>query len=175
MESKIQMINSISKIPTELFRIFMIGILLSMCGIAGYAQSKASTETPDSITGGETFEIQGDSLILVTDSINVTAPPKKREPRKITPIDTDDQKPVTVLHYYDKHGNPLDEPVLFLATLDTVSKPKSSPVYPLYDGISVGVNFADLIMRMAGQRLRLFPCGNGPHHERRCVGEDNCS
>ena len=156
MESKIQMINSISKIPTELFRILIIGILLSMCGIAGYAQSKASTETPDSITGGETFEIQGDSLILVTDSISVTAPPKKREPRKITPIDTDDQKPVTVLHYYDKHGNPLDEPVLFLATLDTVSKPKSSPVYPLYDGISVGVNFADLIMRMAGQRYMNF-------------------
>ena len=46
--------------------------------------------------------------------------------KKITPVDTDPTKPPQpVLHYYDKHGNPLEEPVLFLADLDTVTNVKS--------------------------------------------------
>lgn len=72
--------------------------------------------------------------------------------KKITPVDNDPTKPVQpTLHYYDKHGNPLDEPVLFLADLDTVTKVNSGPVYPLLQSVSVGVNFFDAIMKLAGQ------------------------
>lgn len=73
-----------------------------------------------------------------------------------TPVDIDDNKPVTVLHYYDKHGNPLEEPVLFLATLDTVQHVRSGPVYPLYNGINAGVNFGDLIFMAFGQHYGSF-------------------
>lgn len=73
--------------------------------------------------------------------------------KKVTPVDIDDNKPPQpTLHYYDKHGNQLQEPVMFLATLDTVSKAKAGPKYPLYNGVSIGVNFFDAIMRLAGQR-----------------------
>lgn len=77
--------------------------------------------------------------------------------KKITPVDNDPAKPrQPVLHYYDKHGNPLDEPVLFLADLDTVTKVKSGPVYPLLQSASVGVNFFDGIMLLAGQKHASF-------------------
>lgn len=72
--------------------------------------------------------------------------------KKITPVDNDPTKPVQpTLHYYDKHGNPLKEPVLFLAELDTVTKVNSGPVYPLLQSVSFGVNFFDAIMKLAGQ------------------------
>ena len=77
--------------------------------------------------------------------------------KKITPVDKDPTKPrQPVLHYYDKHGNPLDEPVLFLADLDTVTKVKSGPVYPLLQSASIGVNFFDGIMLLAGQKHASF-------------------
>ena len=75
--------------------------------------------------------------------------------REVTPVETDDKKPVgSVLHYYDKHGDVLDEPVLFLATLDTVSSNKvnSRPVYPRLYAMEFGLNFADGIMAIAGQK-----------------------
>ncbi len=74
----------------------------------------------------------------------------------VTPVDIDDEKVRPVLHYYDKHGDPLEEPVLFLATLDTVKTVRSKPVYPLYNGMNVGVNFGDLIFMAAGQRYGSF-------------------
>ncbi len=75
----------------------------------------------------------------------------------ITPVDVDDEKPQQpVLHHYDKHGNPLSTPVLFLADLDTVTKVKSRPVYPLFGGVSVGVNFFDAILKIAGQSYASF-------------------
>lgn len=75
----------------------------------------------------------------------------------ITPVDVDDHKPEQpVLHYYDKHGEPLAEPVLFLATLDTVQKAKSGPVYPCFNGGSVGFNFIDAVMMLAGQKYCSF-------------------
>jgi hypothetical protein len=78
-------------------------------------------------------------------------------PQKITPVDNDPTKPPQpVLHYYDKHGNPLEEPVLFLADLDTVTKVKSGPVYPLFESVSVGVNIFDGIMLLAGQKHASF-------------------
>ncbi len=77
--------------------------------------------------------------------------------KKITPVDNDPTKPrQPVLHYYDKHGNPLDEPVLFLADLDTVTKVKSGPVYPLLHSVSVGANFFDGVMLLVGQKHASF-------------------
>lgn len=77
--------------------------------------------------------------------------------KKITPVDNDPTKPrQPVLHYYDKHGNPLDEPVLFLADLDTVTKVKSGPVYPLLHSVSIGANFFDGVMLLAGQKHASF-------------------
>ena len=73
--------------------------------------------------------------------------------RTVTPVETDDKKPAApTLHYYDKHGKQLDEPVLFLAALDTVSEKKVSakPVYPLLFEINAGVNFFDGILAIAG-------------------------
>lgn len=77
--------------------------------------------------------------------------------RKVTPVETDDMKPQQpVLHYYDKHGNKLKEPVLFLADLDTVATPKSKPLYPAFNGVDVGFNFFDAIMKIAGQKYSSF-------------------
>ena len=42
------------------------------------------------------------------------------------------------------------------AALDTVAKPKSKPVYPLYNGMSVGVNFGDAVMMAIGDRFGSF-------------------
>lgn len=77
--------------------------------------------------------------------------------KKITPVDNDPTKPAQpILHFYDKHGDPLDEPVLFLADLDTVKAVKPGPVYPLWKSVSIGFNFFDGIMMMAGQKYANF-------------------
>lgn len=77
--------------------------------------------------------------------------------RKVTPVETDDKKPEKPkLYYYDKHGNPLKEPVEFLTDLDTVAKPSSGPKYPLLTSLSVGVNFFDAVMLAAGQKHASF-------------------
>lgn len=77
--------------------------------------------------------------------------------KKITPVDTDPTKPrQPVLHYYDKHGEPLEEPVLFLADLDTVKSASPKPVYPLLYSASLGFNFFDGIMQLAGQKYASF-------------------
>lgn len=73
--------------------------------------------------------------------------------REITPVDIDDKKPQQpTMHYYDKHGNPLEEPVMFLHELDTI-KINTTPrtVYPLLNSVSIGVNIWDPIMVIAGQ------------------------
>lgn len=73
--------------------------------------------------------------------------------KTITPVDDDPNRPrQPVLHYYDKHGNPLEEPVLFLSDLDTVAKASPGPVYPLLESLSVGVNFFDAAMLLCGQK-----------------------
>ena len=72
--------------------------------------------------------------------------------KKITPVDNDPNKPAQpTLHYYDKHGEPLEEPVLFLSELDTVSNVKPRPVYPLLYSANIGVNFFDGLMSLFGQ------------------------
>lgn len=71
----------------------------------------------------------------------------------ITPVESDDDAPQKpVLHYYDKHGERLDKPVLYLAELDTATSVRPSSPYPLYNGVSFGVNFADAIMSAIGQK-----------------------
>ena len=88
-------------------------------------------------------------------SLLILLPLSAAAQREVTPVESDDKKPRTpTLHYYDKHGNPLDEPVLFLATLDTVDTKKSSaaPVYPRLHALDFGVNFMDGILAIAGQK-----------------------
>ncbi|MBD5369637.1 MAG: hypothetical protein HDR80_00610 [Bacteroides sp.] len=76
---------------------------------------------------------------------------------KLTPTDYDREKaPTPGMHYYDKHGNPLETPVRFLVELDTVTKVKSGPVYPVFSGASVGFNFFDGVMYAFGQRRASF-------------------
>lgn len=71
----------------------------------------------------------------------------------ITPVDSDDgAPPKPVLHYYDKHGEKLDTPVLYLAELDTVKSVRPGSPYPLYNGFTVGVNFGDAIFTLLGQK-----------------------
>lgn len=75
----------------------------------------------------------------------------------ITPVDVDTKKPEQPrLHYYDKHGNKLDEPVYFLAETDTVKKSGPSSPWPLFNGVTAGFNFFDAAMLIAGQSYASF-------------------
>lgn len=75
----------------------------------------------------------------------------------ITPVDVDTKKPEQPrLHYYDKHGNKLEEPVYFLAEVDTVQKTGPSSPWPLFNGVTVGVNFFDAAMLIARQSFASF-------------------
>lgn len=77
--------------------------------------------------------------------------------KKITPVDNDVNKPAQpTLHYYDKHGNPLEEPVLFMAELDTVTSVRPKPVYPLLYSASIGFNFFDGVMKLFGQGFQSY-------------------
>lgn len=127
-------------------RVFSVIILLlgGLCTEALGQTAETGAEAADTIPA------------LAGDSLRQKAPVRPRTPRTATPVDIDDQKQTPVLHYYDKHGEPLDEPVLFLATLDTVTKPKSKPIYPEFSGVSVGVNFADALMMAFGQKYGSF-------------------
>lgn len=96
-----------------------------------------------------------DSLVVPEQAVSadVSHPGRK----VITPVESDDHKPeAPVLHYYDRHGNPLQQPVRFLTELDTVKKVYSGPVYPLLNGVSVGFNFFDAILMAAGQKYGGF-------------------
>lgn len=91
--------------------------------------------------------------VMATSLFGEAQTPEITSPRPATtPVDVDDEKPRVVMHYYDKHGNPLEEPVMFLAVLDTVQKVRSKPVYPLYNGVTVGVNFGDALFQAFGQK-----------------------
>ena len=123
-----------------------IVVLLTMICTAMPASAQTEPALTDSIAA--------DTIQNVAERVDsIPAKPVSRPTRKVTPVDVDDQKREPVLHYYDKHGELLDEPVLFLATLDTVTKPKSKPIYPKFNGVSVGVNFADAIMMAFGQKF----------------------
>ncbi|MCM1152929.1 MAG: DUF6048 family protein [Muribaculum sp.] len=75
----------------------------------------------------------------------------------ITPVDIDRAKPAgPTLHYYDRHGNPLEEPIMFLTDLDTVKAPAARSPYPAYCGVNIGLNFADAVLMAAGQKHGSF-------------------
>lgn len=77
----------------------------------------------------------------------------------ITPVDIDTKKPEQPrLHYYDKHGDRLEEPVYFITETDTVKKAGPSSPWPLFNGVTVGVNFFDAIMLIAKQSYASFDC-----------------
>lgn len=77
--------------------------------------------------------------------------------QEITPVDVDTHKPEQPrLHYYDKHGDKLPEPLYFLAETDTVKKASPSSPWPLFNGVTLGVNFFDAIMLLAGQSYASF-------------------
>lgn len=100
------------------------------------------------------FSLRPLLLILFSMLVSVSAIAQER---KITPVDSDDKKPrQPTLHYYDKHGNPLETPVMFLSELDTITAPKAGPNFPTYNGCSIGLNFADAIMMAAGQKHASF-------------------
>lgn len=126
-------------------------LLHIMLCIGIFISANAQSEMADSLQ-----LITDQTATFSTDSVQSTNTPRVA-PRPIsTPVDIDDEKPVTVLHYYDKHGDPLEEPVRFLATLDTVQSVKSGPVFPKYNGVNVGLNFGDLIFMAFGQRYASF-------------------
>lgn len=71
----------------------------------------------------------------------------------ITEVDSDDNAPEQPrLHYYDKHGNKLKDPVLYLAELDTASSVRPQSPYPLWNGLVVGANFGDAVTALIGQK-----------------------
>ena len=77
--------------------------------------------------------------------------------QEITPVDVDRQKPEQPrLHHYDKHGNKLDEPVYFLTDTDTVKTASPKSPWPVFNGVSVGFNFFDAAMLLAGQSYASF-------------------
>lgn len=147
------------RLLTFIFTTLALSIFTSAGLVIPMSQSSYPASS-DSIPGKDiSSEVRidtaaNDSLSLIIDLPDSISPksPSSRQPRKSTPVDTDDDKPREVMHYYDKHGNPLEEPVRFLAVLDTVTKPKSKPIYPLYNGWTLGVNFADAILWATGQR-----------------------
>lgn len=138
----------------------MVSVILLRPSANAQTPDSVLIETTDSVRIEESFPdtlitpVETPDSILFSDSIVKKTP--SRPNRAITPVDIDDEKPTVVMHYYDKHGDPLPEPVMFLATLDTVVKPKSKPVYPLYNGVSIGANFADAILMAAGQTYGSF-------------------
>ena len=96
--------------------------------------------------------IVGDSVVgdsIVGDSVKAVA--KRVLTPKSSPVDVDDQRQRPVMHYFDKHGDPLDEPVMFLSSLDTVVKKEKKFYYPIYSGVNIGANFGDLIFKIFGQ------------------------
>lgn len=88
------------------------------------------------------------TVLAQTDSVASGGP-------KVTPVDMDEQRTTPLLHYYDRHGNPLSTPVLVLEE-DTVPQGTAKPIYPHYNGTALGLNFGDAIFMAFGQRYASF-------------------
>lgn len=130
----------------------MNSLRLILCMLVSMLPLVAMGQEPAAVDSVAVEAVRVDSIAGKSIPSDSVVAPVQRPPRKITPVDIDENKPVTTLHYYDKHGNALPEPVRFLATLDTVTKPKSKPVYPLFNGGSIGLNFGDAIFMACGQK-----------------------
>lgn len=75
----------------------------------------------------------------------------------ITPVDVDPTKPEQPrLHYYDKHGKKLSEPMLFLTEKDTVKAAGPASPWPVFNGVTLGLNFFDAALLAAGQGYASF-------------------
>lgn len=93
------------------------------------------------------------SIYLLLLLVSLSLPASAQSQREITPVEIDENKPQEpILHYYDKHGNSLKEPVMFLTELDTVAKVNPRPVYPLLNSVDVGLNFFDGFLMAFGQK-----------------------
>lgn len=98
-----------------------------------------------------------DSIATLSSSESELQTSSQKHRANITPVDIDPGKPSDpIMHYYDKHGNPLQTPVRFYLETDTISTPKAASPYPLYSGFNIGVNFADAIMMATGQKYAGF-------------------
>lgn len=97
------------------------------------------------------------ALTVVTMLVLVMWSATPVQAQDITPVDVDTKKPEQPrLHYYDRHGDKLDEPVYFLTQTDTVERVSPKSPWPLYNGVTVGFNFFDAIMLIAGQSYASF-------------------
>ncbi len=123
----------------------VIKILFALVAVMTGLMAKAQDPLP----------LPTDSVPLPSDSVNLQTVDAilevRRDRGKISPVDVDrNRPPQPVLHYYDKHGEPLNEPVLFLVEQkDTVVSPRSP--YPLYNGVTVGVDFLEPLLQLVGQ------------------------
>ena len=82
-----------------------IVVLLTMICTAMPASAQTEPALTDSIAA--------DTIQNVAERVDsIPAKPVSRPTRKVTPVDVDDQKREPVLHYYDKHGELLDEPYI---------------------------------------------------------------
>lgn len=135
----------------------VLNILRSLAYVAVVATLSLCLPSP--VYAQETVELNlnalPDSLGTPIRAVVDTVAPAPSGPR-VSAYDVDDDKPITVMHYYDKHGNQLKQPVMFLATLDTVSKPKSRPVYPAFNGVDISANFGDLLFLAFGSHYASF-------------------
>lgn len=110
---------------------------------------------PLQLSAQESLPLPTDSVALPSDSVNLPTLDAilevRRDRGRITPVDVDRQRPQQpTLHYYDKHGERLPEPVLFLVEQkDTVVSPRSP--YPLYNGVTIGIDFFEPLLQLVGQ------------------------
>lgn len=131
-----------------------LSILMSLLIFFSMSLYGQSLQDPVPIVNADTIP---NDTIRIENGIPVSdQTPAARKQHTITPVDIDDEKEKPIMHYFDIHGEPLDEPVMFLASLDTITKPKPKPIYPVYNGISIGANFFDGIMMAFGQKYASF-------------------
>lgn len=148
--------NLLRILPVAVVATALAFVCLSFRGMTAYAASTSEIEPlkTDSLSIVALDSVVADSLSV--DSLTASAPARKGLGdlgSNISSVENNDNKPPQpILHYYDKHGNPLKEPVLFLAELDTVTQVKSGPVYPLLNAVSIGANFFDGVMLVCGQK-----------------------
>lgn len=106
----------------------------------------------DSVPAGDEVYLDAE-MLAAPEPASAPAVPKP----KINPTDIDREKPQgPILHFYDKHGEPLETPVRFLTELDTVQQAKPRAVYPAYNGLEIGVNVFDGLMMAFGQKRANF-------------------
>lgn len=129
-------------------------------GSASYARltpAHDNMEVADTVVADSVAEAKTDTMSVAGRDMNGRQIQTSRPKRTVTPVESDDGKPEQpTLHFFDKHGNPLETPVYFLTELDTVAAVRPGPTYPLLNGVSVGVNFVDAILMAAGQKYGSF-------------------